>query len=134
MPRNKRFLILAIATFTAGVGAAARAHHGVSSYDMREVRHLQGMVAKWDWKSPHTWLTLVVTADDGSVQTWEIEGAPPQWMAGQGWLPESLSAGEAVAITFHPLKIATSGGILMEVARADGEVLKVNRPARLGGP
>lgn len=113
--------------------AAAYAHHGVSSYEMREVLTLTGVVAKWDWKSPHTWLTLTV-GDEGSEHTWEIEGAPPGWMSGQGWTPESLAAGERVTITYHPSRTIANGGILMEVERASGEVLKVNRPARLGGP
>jgi len=114
-------------------GAAAHAHHGVAGYDMREVRSLAGVVAKWDWKSPHTWLTLTVGAA-GSEQTWEIEGAPPQWMSGQGWTPASLAAGEHVTVTYHPSRQVANAGILMEVERASGEVLKVNRPARLGGP
>jgi hypothetical protein len=124
----------AVAILTTLLGPmAALAHHGVASYDMREVRMLEGVVVKWDWKSPHTWLTL--RASDGSdEQTWEIEGAPPQWMSGQGWTAESLASGERVTITYHPSRQLANGGILMEVARAGGEVLKVNRPARLGGP
>jgi hypothetical protein len=62
-------------------------------------------------------------------------------------LPHELDAriaaggagGGCVSIMFHPLKAPAGtdvpmGGILMEVERGDGEVLKVNRPARLGGP
>ncbi|HLF12054.1 MAG TPA: DUF6152 family protein [Gammaproteobacteria bacterium] len=134
MPRNAVFLeTLTIGSLTLAASSIVFAHHGVSGYDMREVRELEGVVVKWDWKNPHTWLTLAVTGD-GELQTWEIEGAPPQWMAGQGWSPESLATGEAVSITFHPLKEPANGGILMQVARGNGEVLKVNRPARLGGP
>jgi hypothetical protein len=134
MPRNDILsLPLTMAALSLAASSGAFAHHGVSSYDMREVRMLEGVVTKWDWKNPHTWLTLVVTSG-GEGQMWEIEGAPPQWMTGQGWSPESLVAGEAVTITFHPLKEPANGGILMEVARGNGEVLKVNRPARLGGP
>jgi len=133
MQGKRQFAILTSAGLSLALGSLAAAHHGVSSYEMREVLELEGVVVKWDWKSPHTWLTLEVTAG-GEVQTWEIEGAPPQWMAAQGWSPASLTAGEAVTITFHPLKEQANGGILMEVARADGEKLKVNRPARLGGP
>jgi hypothetical protein len=115
------------------IGGAGTAHHGVGSYDMREVRELAGTVVAWDWKSPHTWLTLETDAG-GAPQTWQIEGAPPQWMSRQGWTAQSLAAGDRVAIVFHPRKDAPYAGILMEVRRDDGEVLKVNRPARLGGP
>jgi hypothetical protein len=110
------------------------AHHGVARYDMRVVATLYGVVERWGWQSPHTSLTLAVERD-GGTEIWEIEGAPPGWMSRQGWSPESLAAGEAVTITYHPVRQQPArAGILMEVARADGEVLKVNRPARLGGP
>jgi hypothetical protein len=93
------------------------------------VESLEGSVLKWDFGSPHTWLTLNV---DG-VQ-WEIEGAPPRWMSGQGFLSDSLAPGNSVTVTFHPHRSTPRAGILMEVRRPDGSVLKVNRPASLGGP
>jgi hypothetical protein len=120
---------LVVAALAAGVFGTAFAHHGVSTYRMDAVEMLDGEVARWDFGNPHTWLTLRV---DGA--TWEIEGAPPRWMSGQGFTPESLAAGERVTITYHPHRTRTQAGILMEVRRADGSVLKVNRPASLGGP
>ncbi len=117
------------AALAAALSAGAFAHHGVSSYRMDLVHTLEGSVASYTFANPHTWLTLAV---DGSV--WELEGAPPRWMSGQGFTPESLAAGERVLITYHPHRSAPQAGILMEVRRADGTVLKVNRPASLGGP
>jgi hypothetical protein len=113
--------------------AAAVAHHGVAAYDMRAVLTIDGVVDTWRWQSPHTSLTLRIGDRN---ETFVIEGAPPRWMEGQGWAPESLAAGEAVTVTYHPAR--REGGdyaaILMEVRRANGAVLKVNRPASLGGP
>jgi hypothetical protein len=111
------------------LAAAAFAHHGVSTYRMDVVATLEGVVAKWDFGSPHTWLTVSV---DGAA--WEIEGAPPRWMSGQGFAPDSLAVGATVTITYHPHRSTPQAGILMEVRRADGTVLKVTRPASLGGP
>jgi len=123
-------LAAALATLTACVlPAAAFGHHGVSTYRMDVTATLEGVVVKWDFGNPHTWLTLAV---DGVH--WEIEGAPPRWMSGQGFTPESLAVGEAVGITYHPHRSTPRAGILMEVRNADGSVLKVNRPAALGGP
>jgi hypothetical protein len=116
-----------MAALVAGV---AWAHHGVSSYRMDVVQTLEGVVASWDFGNPHTWLTLTA---DGAAQ-WEIEGAPPRWMSGQGFTPASLREGESVTVTYHPHRSTANAGILMEVRRANGDVLKVNRPASLGGP
>jgi hypothetical protein len=113
----------------------ALAHHGVGAYDMTVVLTADGIVENWAWQNPHTALTLRVTLD-GATRAVEIEGAPLGWMQGQGWTGESLTVNEPVTITYHPTRRAGPGyaGILMEVRRASGEVLKVNRPARLGGP
>jgi len=128
MKRSLPIAVLLIASL------AAHAHHGVSRYDMRVIATLEGVVERFGWQSPHTSLTLAVQRG-GNTEIWEIEGAPPGWMAGQGWSPDSLAAGETVTMTYHPVRQQPArAGILMEVARADGEVLKVNRPARLGGP
>jgi hypothetical protein len=121
-------ILLAALLAVAGFGSAL-AHHGVSTYRMDVVETLDGVVASWDFGNPHTWLTLRVA--DAS---WDIEGAPPRWMSGQGFTPASLAAGEAVTITYRPHRSRPQAGILMEVRRADGSVLKVNRPASLGGP
>jgi hypothetical protein len=134
MQRNRFFFErLSAGLIAILAGTSATAHHGVGSYDMSEVREVAGVVVRWEWKSPHTWLTLAADAD-GERRTWEIEGAPPQWMSSQGFTPTSLESGESVEIVFHPVKNGADAGILMEVRRANGEVLKVNRPARLGGP
>ena len=127
--------LLGPALISALAAPAVLAHHGIARYDMDTVLTLEGIVDEWGWQNPHTSLTLHV-ARDVEIVVWEIEGAPPRWMDGQGWTPESLEAGELVTITYHPSRRSGPGyaGILMEVERASGEVLKVNRPKRLGGP
>lgn len=113
--------------------AAAAAHHGVAAYDMATVQTAEGVVDEWSFGSPHTALVLHI---DGQAETFAIEGAPPRWMEGQGFTAESLTKGERVTVTYHPARRAGGNyaAILMEVRRASGEVLKVNRPASLGGP
>ena len=129
------FRLLAAGLATVLGTPVALAHHGVAGYDMDEVLELEGVVEHWGWQNPHTSLTLRLVVS-GRVETVLIEGAPPRWMSGQGWTPESLEAGENVTITYHPTRLAGQGydGILMEVERGNGDVLKVNRPAWLGGP
>jgi hypothetical protein len=121
---------LVVAALAAGaLGGSAQAHLGVSTVRMDVVQTILGVVSCWTFGSPHTWLRLEA---DGA--TWEIEGAPPRWMSGQGFTPTSVAAGDPVTVTYHPHRGTPQAGILMEVRRADGTVLKVNRPASLGGP
>lgn len=126
----KKTITRAGAVFAATVlAAAALAHHGVSAYRMDVMMTIEGAVAKWELESPHAWLTVDV---DGAL--WEIEGAPPKWMSEQGFLRDSFVVGKVVTVTFHPHRTTPQAGILMEVRNAEGDVIKVNRPASLGGP
>lgn len=113
--------------------APAAAHHGVSSYDMDTIRTIEGRVASWHWRSPHTGITLAVRGAEGE-ETWEIEGAPLRWMQNQGFDADTLQEGEAVTITYHPSRRSLRAGILMHVDMEDGRRLSVNRPTWLGGP
>jgi hypothetical protein len=128
-------LLAALSMLAVLQAATALAHHGIAAYDMRVVETVDGVVEAWDWRNPHTSLTLRVMRDGGESRSFAIEGAPPRWMEGQGWTPASLASGERVIVTYHPARRVDSdySAILMEVRR-DGEVLKVNRPAYLGGP
>jgi hypothetical protein len=131
----RRVVVWAIAAWALST-TAALGHHGVAAYDMAVVLTADGLVEHWGWQNPHTSLTLRIERDAQPL-LFAIEGAPPRWMEGQGWNPESLTQGERVTVTYHPSRRAAAGGyaaILMEVKRANGDVLKVNRPATLGGP
>jgi hypothetical protein len=125
-------LLLSLSALQA---SAALAHHGVAAYDMKVVETVDGIVEVWRWQNPHTSLTLRIARNDGT-EHFAIEGAPPRWMQGQGWTSESLATGERVTVIYHPARDADAeyAAILMEVRRANGEVLKVNRPSWLGGP
>ena len=117
---------------------AAFAHHGVAAYDMKIVETVDGVVEAWDWQNPHTSLTLRVRhTDSGESRSFPIEGAPPRWMQGQrgGRLCRSRWASACSSpITRAHRADSQFAAILMEVRRENGEVLKVNRPAYLGGP
>jgi hypothetical protein len=128
--------VVALSVLAALPPATAFAHHGIAAYDMKVVETVDGVVETWDWQSPHTSLTLRVMRDGGEDRSFAIEGAPPRWMQGQGWTPASLVSGERVTVTYHPARRgdAQYAAILMEVRRENGDVLKVNRPAYLGGP
>jgi hypothetical protein len=129
-------LLVTLSILAALQGGRVLAHHGIAAYDMKVVDTMDGVVEAWDWQNPHTSLTLRVTRDGGESRSLAIEGAPPRWMEGQGWTPGSLEPGERVVVTYHPARRVGSeyAAILMEVRRENGELLKVNRPAHLGGP
>jgi hypothetical protein len=112
--------------------APLTAHHGTSLYDMEKEIVLTGTIAEWSWRNPHTWLSLEVPGSGGSVEAWSIESAPPAYMARQGWSATTFKSGEKVAVTICLLKAGPRAGILLEVARGNGEVVIVRPRGSFG--
>jgi hypothetical protein len=106
-----------------------RAHHGTSLYDMNKEIRLSGVVKKWTFENPHSWLWL----DVSSVE-WSIESAPPTYLSRQGWSASTLKPGETVTVLISPVPREPQRGILLEVKRSTGETLIVRPRGAFGRP
>ena len=110
------------------------AHHGTSLYAMDKEIVLTGTIKEWAWRNPHTWLYLRVPGVGGQLDEWNLESAPPAYLARQGWSETTFTAGEKVSATICLLKTpdGSKTGILLEVARENREVLVVRPPGSFG--
>ena len=110
------------------------AHHGTSLYAMDKEIVLTGTIKEWAWRNPHTWLYLRVPGVGGQLDEWNLESAPPAYLARQGWSETTFTAGEKVSATICLLKTpdGSKTGILVEVARENREVLVVRPPGSFG--
>ena len=95
---------------------------------------LTGTVKEWAFSNPHSWLWLTVTAPAGKMEEWSIESAPPNYLARQGWSASTLKFGEKITVLISPKRNEPKSGILLEVARAAGEVLIVRPRGAFGRP
>ena len=106
------------------VTTAADAHHAFSSeFDAARPIELRGVVTKMEWINPHSWITIDVTAEDGSVQTWEIEAGAPNAMFRRGFTRNSLPVGAEIVVRGYQ---ARDGG-----PRANGRDLTLPDGQRL---
>ncbi len=113
----------------AGIGAlalagSASAHHSHAYYAPDEEIVMDGTVTEFDWRNPHSWITIEVANDaSGEAQEWSFEARAPNMLSSQGWQADSLKPGDEISVTFRPLVNGGNGGLLREVTRADGTVL-----------
>lgn len=120
---NFRFICLAGIIALAFVGTAF-AHHSHMYYVTDEEIVLGGTVKEFDWRNPHSWITVMVVDEaSGEVQEWAFEARAPAQRTRRGWKSDSLAPGDEVSITFRPLTNGGKGGLLREVTLADGTVL-----------
>ena len=119
--------LTAIVVSAAGlllIAPAAQAHHAFSSeFDAARPIELRGVVTRMEWINPHSWITIDVTNEDGSVQTWEIEAGAPNAMFRRGFTRDSLPVGTEIVIRGYQ---ARDGG-----PRANGRDLTLPDGQRL---
>lgn len=116
-----------VSSFVLGAAAslnvpAAAAHHAFSAFDMTEEKVVAGDIVEFQWTNPHTWTWIDVTAPDGTVTEWGVEGMSPNFLRRLGWTENTLKPGDHVVITLYPLKDGQPGGIFVRATLADGSL------------
>jgi hypothetical protein len=109
----------------AGGSRGVEAHHSAAQFDTSRNVSVEGVVAKYDWRNPHIYMTLTVKGDDGTSREQEIEAGASSVLLPLGLTPEAVAIGERVTIRGNP---ARRGGMVLgrELVKADGAVLPLN--------
>jgi hypothetical protein len=119
-----------IAALGAGLVLAASpalAHHSFAMFDQRKIMTLTGTVHEFQWTNPHAFIELDV-ANGSRVQRWSIELNSPNNLTRQGWRRASLKSGEKISVRLAPLRNGNSGGLFLDLKKADGKVLDSGMP------
>ena len=104
------------------IPGAARAHHSFAMFDKSKEVMVEGVVREYQWKNPHLYIQLAVASKAGPVE-WSLEGGSPNILSRNGWKRTSVLAGEKVKILINPMRDGRPGGAILEVHKANGEVL-----------
>ncbi len=97
----KRHLFVAVAAGALLSGATAYAHHSfAATYITDKEIKVEGEMAQFMFRNPHSFVHLMAPDDKGQVQRWAIEWAA----AGQltGVTRDTLKPGDHVIITGNP--------------------------------
>lgn len=117
---------LLAASLIAGGTGVALAHHSAAIFDATQTKVITGVVKKFDYANPHTWVWLDVTDEQGKVETWGVEGMSPNFLSRRGWNRNTLKPGDKLSITIRPMKDGEKAGMWIRGQRPDGEVLLMN--------
>jgi Family of unknown function (DUF6152) len=115
--------------FTAllSIGAAAvltiplLAHHSGAMFEKEKTVTVEGVVKRFEYTNPHSWLLVDVKNKDGSVTTWGFEAEGPSTLQRAGIRPSDFKAGTKLKITGHPMKDGSAAAAWVEAIRADGK-------------
>lgn len=94
-------IILVLEAATVPVSA----HHAFSAeFDAERPVHLRGKVTKMEWINPHAWVHVTVEKEDGTVQSWMVEGGTPNALLRRGFTKNSLMPGTEIVVQGYQAK------------------------------
>jgi hypothetical protein len=75
------------------------AHHAFGAeFDAAKPLKLRGTVSKIEWVNPHAWIHIDVKRQDGTVESWAIEGGPPNSLVRRGINRKDLPIGTEILV------------------------------------
>ena len=106
------------------------AHHSFAThYDYDKEITVTGVVTDIRLANPHSFFEVDVTVEDGSIETWEIEGNSIPLLARAGITADTFRLGETVTVTGmlsrDPERTLMFG---MRAEKPDGETYNLIRP------
>jgi Family of unknown function (DUF6152) len=115
--------VAAVAVFATRLSAAAH-HSSAAFYDDTKKVEAVGMVAKFQFRNPHSFL-FIDGQENGEPVEWEIEMGAAVTMARSGWTPETIKAGDPIKAVGQPSRApGTHGMCCAQLTRPDGSPIR----------
>ena len=118
---QKPFSVTVLVAALLAVGAQALAHHSFSAFNTDVEKTIAGVVNRFEWTNPHTWVWVDVPDGNGKVVTWGVEGMSPNYLARRGWSKNTFKPGDKVTLTIRPMRDGSPGGMFVRGILADGK-------------
>ena len=99
------------------------AHHSYAQFDQSVCETVEGIVRKWEFTYPHTWLWVTTKGPDNSDVLYGFEGADPSSVAILGWTPDILFKGDKVSVAYNPMRDGRNGGSMRRVKLPTGKTM-----------
>ena len=102
-----------------GLSGAALAHHSAAIFNFRTPVTKTGTVKEIRVINPHTHIIMSIT-DDKGTRDWNFEGHSASNFYRAGYTRGAVKAGDAISITYAPMRDGSDGGYIVAFTTASG--------------
>jgi hypothetical protein len=120
----QRSLEITLLAGTLLAAAPAPAHHTIApEFDLEQPIKLRGTVTKVEFMNPHSWIHIDVKKEDGTVESWAIEGGTPNTLFRMGITQKSLPVGTEIFVDGYRSRDGANRANGRDITLPDGQKL-----------
>ena len=107
-------------------GVPADAHHASAPfYDQDNPVETEGVVTRFLFRNPHSFVYVDATDENGETVHWEVEMGTAISMKRRGWTPETIKPGDEIRVVGAPSRNpGTYGMCCAELSNPDGSPIR----------
>lgn len=104
MRRYSKLALLGALALAATAGPLVAHHAFGAEFDKDAPVRLQGKIVRLEWVNPHTWIHLDAVKEDGTTETWAVEGGTPNVLLRRGLRRDCLGPGTEIIVDGYQAK------------------------------
>ncbi len=120
MNRAKVTTIAGVIVWIVAAAPALGHHSFAAEFDLDKPVTLHGTAVKWEMINPHSYITLDVKNEDGTVTRWSVEMGAPSALYRNGWRKDSVKVGDELTIEGYRARDGSNTIFGSQARLADG--------------